>query len=311
VHLSPSGGHTFCECLCAGFKEQVDGGGAGVEEFVSEGVEDAVFSQRIAEQPRGKLGVTIDSDLGVVSFRAPSASLRLRGVTPVLLRAQKNSTPSLQSTLCDALKGSALCAHTVAAFGVAGARERASRVASSRDGSAASAAAALDRPPPSMSERDLPLMMCEGVLRAEERLCHEVRRDRFVSIGPSCVCHTCGTRLFTGDAVKYVGDIVVGVLLLLNFTAEMRVGAARCGSDSCRSLDDGADPQVWPDGSACAVYLTTCSTGVAHAVLYGVCVDTSTSGYPLLTALTRYREGLIAMDRCTAARGSLAPRLAA
>jgi hypothetical protein len=65
----------------------------------------------------------------------------------------------------------------------------------------------------------------------------------------------------------------VGVLHLLSFTAEMRVGAARCGSDSCRSLDDGAGRQVWPDGSACAAYLTTFSTGVAHAVLYGVCVD--------------------------------------
>jgi hypothetical protein len=195
----------------------------------------------------------------------------------------------------------------VAAFGVAGARERASRVVLSCDGSAASAAAALDRPPPSMSERDLPLMMCESVLCAEERLCEEVHRDGFVSIGPPCVCDTSGTSPSTGDAGKYVGDIVVGVLHLLSFTAETRVGAARCGSDSCRSLDDGAGRQVWPDGSACAVYLTTCLISVAHAVLYGVCVDTSTSGYPLLTALTWYREGLISFGSMHRRAGNPCP----
>jgi hypothetical protein len=56
-----------------------------------------------------------------------------------------------------------------------------------------------------------------------------------------------------------------------------------------------------------AVYLTTCSTGVAHAVLYGVCVDTSKSGYPLLTALTRYREGLISFGSMHRRAGNPCP----
>jgi hypothetical protein len=57
----------------------------------------------------------------------------------------------------------------------------------------------------------------------------------------------------------------------------------------------------------CGLLTTTCSTGVAHSELHGVHVDTSTFGYPLLTALRLYRVSLISFNSMHRRAGKRCP----